>query len=338
MTQYVTIFTVQEIAEKVQQQNMVLRKTEARHTRKIRQYVMEQFMTGDVYIPPIVASENDGNLYIIDGSTRLQGILDILPLVNRLMLSDDLEEQTKAIQLSASIGDVPLAFQVFKNFTKKQQEQLYLDANTKGKKVALSKRIAFDSRNTINTVTNELLQQHEALRFAGIEQEKVSINRPANKNFLSLSQLRAIVALFVVGKETESGLHTQHVDNDLIEKRLPLINAWLDELFILEGPEKIGDYQISILASFLVVRALAYYALRGEEFVTTDNKEAFIRNRMKALNHISWESCQPLWQQFNGSYRAGGQLYFLQNDKTTLNSIIDWLCLQGGDVVLEKTY
>ncbi|MER1957425.1 MAG: hypothetical protein ABS942_08590 [Solibacillus sp.] len=106
----------------------------------------------------------------------------------------------------------------------------------------------------------------------------------------------------------------------------------------MEGPEKIGDYQISILASFLVVRALAYYALRGEEFVTTNNKETFIRNRMKALNHISWESCQPLWQQFNGNYRAGGQLYFLQNSKKTLNSIIDWLCLQGGDVVLENSY
>lgn len=336
MTQRLAIFTIEQIADQVERQTIVLRLTEPRHTRKIRQYVMEQFMVGDVYIPPIVASENDGVLHIIDGSSRIRGILEILPLLNRMMLSEDPEEQKKATQLNASLGDVPLAFQIFDNFTKEQRDQLFLDANTKGKKVALSKRIAFDSRNTINTVTNELLHQHEALRFAGIEQEKVSINRPANKNFLSLSQLRAIVALFIVGKEAEAGIYTQHVDEQLIEKRLPILNAWLDELFNLEGPEKIGDYHISILASFLFVRALAYYALRGEEFVDSKQRAQYVRNRMKALKHISWETCQPLWERFDGKYRGTSNLYFVNNSKKTLLEIIDWLCLEGGDSASKK--
>lgn len=337
MTQRLAVFTVQEIAEQIEQQMIVLRKTEARHTRKIRQYVMEQFMTGDVFIPPIVATENEGVLYIMDGSSRLRSIVDILPLANRMLLSDDMEEQKKAAQLCASIGDMKLAFQIFKDFTKEEQDQLFLDANTKGKKVALSKRIAYDSRNTINTVTNELLQQHEALRFAGIEQEKVSINRPANKNFLSLSQLRAIVSLFLVGKETESGIHTQSVDQELIDRRMPILNAWLDELFILESPEKIGDYHISILASFLFVRGLAHYALKGEQFIGQTKKVDYVRNRMKALNHISWETCQPLWHRFDGNYRGSSRLYFVHNNKKTLGAITDWLCSEGGDVVLKKS-
>lgn len=332
MTQQLVIFTVQEIAEQLEQEQMILRKTEPRHTRKIRQYVMEQFMTGDVYIPPIVASENDGVLYIIDGSSRLRSIVDILPLTDRMLLSGNREEQKKAAQLNTSIGDVQLAFQIFKDFTEEERDQLYLDTNTKGKKVALSKRIAYDSRNTINTVTNELLQQHEALRFAGIEQEKVSINRPANKNFLSLSQLRSIVSLFLVGRETESGIHTQYVDQELIEKRLPILNAWLDEVFTLEGPEKIGDYNMSILASFLFVRALTYYALKGEDLVAQEKRVDYIRNRMKALKHISWETCQPLWQRFDGKYRGVYQLYFVNNNKKNLEAIIAWLCIEGGDV------
>lgn len=336
MTQRIAIFTIQQIADQVARQTMVLRQTEPRHTRRFRQYVMEQFMTGDIYIPPIVASENEGIIHIIDGSSRIQGILEILPQLNRLVLSDDVEEQKKGTQLNASIGDVPLAFQIFGNFLSNQRDQLYLDANTKGKKVALSKRIAFDSRNTINTVTNELLQQHEALQFAGIEQEKVSMNRPANKNFLSLSQLRAIVSLFIVGKEAEASIFTQHVDEELIERRLPILEAWLDELFILEGPEKIGDYQISILASFIFVRALAYYALQGEEFVATSKKEIYVRKRIKALKHISWETCQPLWERFDGKYRGTSGLYFVNNGKKSLMAIIEWLNLEGGERLLKK--
>ncbi|WP_274309216.1 DNA sulfur modification protein DndB [Solibacillus daqui] len=336
MTQHLAIYTIHEIAQQIEQQTIILRKTEARHTRKIRQYVMEQFVTGDVFIPPIVATENNGVLYIIDGSSRLRSMVDILPMANRMLLSEDIEEQKKAAQLCASIGDIKLAFQVFHDFTEEQQDQLYLDANTKGKKVALSKRIAYDSRNTINTVTNELLLQHEALRFAGIEQEKVSINRPANKNFLSLSQLRAIVSLFLVGKEIESGVHTQQVDQVLIEQRMPILNAWLDELFILESPDKIGDYNISILASFLFVRGLAYYALKGEQFIGQAKKTDYVRNRMKALNHVSWESRQSLWHRFDGRYRGPSGLYFVTNNKKTLAAIINWLCNEGGDVVLKK--
>lgn len=336
MNQRIAIFTVQEIAQMVEQQKMILRNTELRHTRKIRQYVMEQFMNGDIYIPPITVSDNDGVYYVIDGNSRIRGILDILPQLSRLILSENLEEQKKATQLNASLSDVPLAFQIYSDFTQQEREQLYLDANTKGKKVALSKRIAFDSRNTINIVTNELLQQHEALRFAGVEQEKVSMNRPANKNFLSLSQLRALIALFIVGKEAESNIYTQHVDEELIERRLPVLNAWLDELFKLEGPEKIGDYHISILASFLFVRALAYYALKGEEFIATSKKADYVRGRMKMLKHISWETCQPMWERFDGKYRGTSGLYFVNSNKKTLNQIIEWLCFEGGDVLLQK--
>ncbi|MEG0472909.1 MAG: DNA sulfur modification protein DndB [Solibacillus sp.] len=336
MTQRFAVLSVQDIVDKMEQDKLVLRSTEPRYTRKIRQYVMEQFMTGDVFIPPIVASENDDILHIIDGSSRLRALVELIPIANRLLLSDDAEEQKKAAQLSVCIGEVQLAFQIFKEFTVQEQEQLYLDFNTKGKRVALSKRIAYDSRNTINIVTNELLQQHEALRLAGIEQEKVSMNRPANKNFLSLSQLRAIVSLFLVGKETSSGIHTQHVDQVLIEKRLPLINAWLDELFTLEGPEKIGDYNISILASFLFVRALGYYALQGEAKVPSAKKEMHIRNRMKALNHISWETCQPLWERFEGKYRGTNQLYFINSNKKTLLAIIEWLRIEGGEKNVKK--
>lgn len=97
MTQRLAVLSVQEVVEKMEQDKLVLRSTEARHTRKFRQYVMEQFMTGDVFIPPIVASENDDILHIIDGSSRLRALVELISNVDRMFLSDNAEDQKRRL-------------------------------------------------------------------------------------------------------------------------------------------------------------------------------------------------------------------------------------------------
>lgn len=336
MNQQLSVYTVAQLANLYEHERLILRSVDMRHTRRIRTYIMDQFMNNDVFIPPFVGSKNDDILYIIDGSSRLKAILEMFPLIERMQLSEDPQVQKKGIILDMTLANVELSFQVFSNFTVEERDQLFIDLNTKGKKVALSKRIAYDSRNMINIVTNELLQQHTALALAGIEQEKVSLNRPANKNFLSLSHLRAIVSLFLVGKETDHTIHTNPVDPKLIDERMPLLTVWLEELFKLESPDKIGNYHMSILANFMFVRALAYYALAGETRITKTQKVDYIRERMQSLTHISWETKQPLWERFAGTYRGKEQLYFVNKDKKTLEAIIEWLCIEGGEGHVKK--
>ncbi|MER2108110.1 MAG: DNA sulfur modification protein DndB [Solibacillus sp.] len=330
MTHELRVYSIAQLIDMYDKQLLVLRSTEMRHVRKIRSYIIEQFGAGNVFFPPIVASENDGILYVIDGSSRLKAAFEIPALIEKMELSMDHKELEVGIQLRLSLQNVRLGFQVHHNLDERTCDQLFIDHNTKGKKVALSKRIAYDSRNAINVVTNEILQQHTALLLAGVEQEKVSLNRPKNKKFVSLSQLRTIVALFVTGKENVNMTQANEIDQASLDVRFPLIMAWLDEVFSLEPPQNIGDYQMSILANFTVVRSLAYYALVGEKDVPKEQKEYYIRQRMQALKHISWESRQVLWEQFNGTYRGKHQLYFINKDKQTLDQIIDWLVAEGG--------
>lgn len=324
------VYSVAQLIDLYDKQLLILRNTEVRHVRKIRGYIVEQFSEGNVFFPPVIVSENDGVLYVVDGSSRLKAIFEIPALIEKLELSNDEKELAVGIQLQISFMDVMLGFQVHDSLNKETRDQLYIDYNTKGKKVALSKRIAYDSRNAINVMTNEILQQHTALLLAGVEQEKVSLNRPKNKKFLSLSQLRTIIAIFITGKENVSMMQMNDISQAHIDARQPLILAWLDEIFLLESPQNIGDYHMSILANFTVVRALAYYSLVGEKDVQVEHKEQYIRQRMRALKHVSWESRQSLWEQFDGVHRGRHQLYFINKDKQTLEQLIGWLAVEGG--------
>lgn len=325
-----TTYSVAQLVELYEQKRLILRKTEIRQVREIRNYIIEQFGDGNIFFPPIVASKNGDVIYVIDGSSRLRAIFDLLDYIPKLELSKDERELTVGIQLQLGLLDVTLAIQLYDNLDEQTRNQVYLDQNTKGKKVALSKRIAYDSRNAINIVTNEILQQHTELLLAGVEQEKVSLNRPTNKKFLSLSQLRLLVSLFITGKEQIQMVRMKNIDEAYIEGRLPLIMAWLDELFALEPAQNIGNYEMSMLANFTVVRALAYYALVGEKQVEQEQKEPHIRQRMQALKHISWESRQALWEQFDGTYRGKQPLYYISKDKQTLAALINWLTFEGG--------
>jgi hypothetical protein len=79
--------------------------------------------------------------------------------------------------------------------------------------VSLSKRIAYDTRNEINRITNDILRDNGFLREAGVELEKRAVMRPTNQNLLSLSQLHS-------------------------EENSELITGWFRELFALHPANK----------------------------------------------------------------------------------------------------
>lgn len=337
--QTIMTYTVEELTEMLQNERLILRETNKVQVRMIRKYIIDNIMTGDIYMPPLVALVSDGrlldekvqSLIIIDGSHRLKALLQLESMITKLINSEDELERKKGFQLHYSIADVELCIQVFEGLTTTEMDQLYIDLNTKGKKVALSKRIAYDSRNVINIATNRFLENNKAINIAGIEMEKSAVMRPHNKKLLSLSQLRTIVSLFVFGKHVTNRLPImKEIQDELFNERFKLIEVWFEELFTLYKPESIGDYNKSMLASFPLLLALAHYALLGESEVQPDQKEKYIRLRMKKLSHIDWSRDQQIWQQFNGSIRGREKFYYLNNDKKTFNALIAWLCSEGG--------
>lgn len=159
-------------------------------------------------MPPLVAAAEEGmlggqtpgGLRIVDGSHRMKALLQLEDQIFMSMKSEKDEEIRNAYYLQYLLEKTEISIQVLEGLSMDEENQLFIDLNTKGKQVALSKRIAYDSRDRLNGMTNRILQSNAKLIEAGVETEKRAIIRPANKKFLSLSQLRLLVATLLAGK------------------------------------------------------------------------------------------------------------------------------------------
>ncbi|EGQ26808.1 hypothetical protein HMPREF9372_1199 [Sporosarcina newyorkensis 2681] len=333
------VYSVSELAEMLEDHRLHLREVNTGQVRMIRRYILENAEEGQIYLPPIVAmiqqgSLDDGkpkSLAIIDGTQRVKALAHLEAAVSKLINSDDPSEQKQGFTLHYMLPNVQVAVQVFEGLEQKQADQLYIDLNTKGKKVSLSKRISYDSRNEVNQLTNRILEGNEQLQKAGVELEKTAIMRPRNKNLLSLSQLRRLVGFFMTGK-TVTGKLSMYAERQLpTEESFELINSWFDELFSLYPPETIGDYEHSMLASFPLLSAITQYAYEGLDQETFRAKQEILQQRMRRLAHIDWSRDQEAWKQFSGSTRGKAKYYYLNSDKKTNDALVQWLRLEGGE-------
>ncbi|WP_269051105.1 DNA sulfur modification protein DndB [Sporosarcina sp. G11-34] len=239
-------------------------------------------------------------------------------------------ETNKGLQLLYTLDKIEISVQVFEGLDTNEADQLYIDLNTKSKKVALSKRISFDSRNEINQTTNEVLHGNRLLKEAGVEQEKRAVMRPKNKNFVSLSQLRQLVAYFITGKRISSSLAFKAEMTSQNDENIALINVWFEEVFKLHPVKTIGNYEVSMLASFPLLYAVAVYASEGLEEESVEGKAQTIVSRMQHLKKVNWARSKPEWRKFKGSERGREKYYYLANDKKNIEALISWLRRQGG--------
>lgn len=333
------VYPLPELLQMLEEDKLILRETNKVYVRQIRNYIVENVEGAAVYFPPVVAMIVEGHLgeerpqalTIIDGSQRLKAFTSLPGHISKLIYNEDNEKSRQGFLLRRMFPEISVAIQVFEGLNQEEADQLYLDLNTKGKKVALSKRIAYDSRNEINLTTNHLLRSNKKLQIAGIETEKAAVKRPNNKNLMSLSQLRNIVGIFVTGKDVESKLSIKMKKDTNFQDAYTLAEVWLEALFHLYPPNKIGHYEQSMLASYPILLALVHYALENTENDSVEHKQQLIQQRMQALQHVNWSRKQPIWLQFNGSKRGKENYYYLNKDKKTIQSIVEWLKIRGGE-------
>ncbi|MEK4406224.1 DNA sulfur modification protein DndB [Sporosarcina sp. FSL K6-6792] len=337
--QSIVVYTLPELLNMLEDNRLTVRKTNNLQVRKIRRYIFDNVHTKQIYLPPIVAWLEEGSLdegkpdkiSVIDGTQRVMALSQLRSVVLQTMNSEDEEEQRKALKLLYMFDKIEVAVQIFEGLSRSEADQMYVDLNTKGKKVSLSKRIAYDSRNDINQTTNRILQSNHLLRQAGVEQEKHAVMRPKNKNLISLSQLRQLVALFITGKAITSNLALDTGMQLQSEENIELINTWFEELFKLYPIESIGNYEVSILASFPMLTAIATYAVEGMEENSFNEKKQGIIDRMRKLKAISWQRESPIWREFEGSERGREKYYYLANDKKSIETLVAWLRQKGGE-------
>ena len=243
--------------------------------------------------------------------------------------SENEEEMKKGYKLLYLLEHTQLALQVFEGFTPEEKDQLYIDLNTKGKKVSLSKRISYDSRNHINQITNMVLQTNKGLQTAGVEMEKAAIIRPSNKKLLSLTQLRQIVGIFLTGK-------IQHSTAELtfkvpLESReyIDLINVWFDELFSICPAAMIGDYHESMLAGYPLLVSIALYANNGLVHSSFEKRKKALITRMDNIKTVDFSRKNEAWKQFSGTVKGKEKYFYLANNKKNIEQLVNWLQLQG---------
>lgn len=332
--QLIATYSITDLATLVHDGQVKLRHLNKLHVRAIKKYILENVVTEQIYFPPMVANvtslgvEQPVELTIVDGNQRLAALCQIEEWGYRAAKSDDPEEMKKGYKLLHFIQHTEVAIQIFEGLSEEETDQLYIDLNTKGKKVALSKRISFDSRSPLNIITNSVLKANTQLKLAGVEIEKVSVVRPKNKKLLSLSHLRQIVATFITGNMTIGTVENENLETFLeAEDYVQLINAWFDELFRLYPPERIGDFQVSMLANHPLLLSVAFFANKGLEKFPFEVRIKEMVKRMSRLKDINFNRENSLWKEFKGTNRAG--YYYLANDKASLAKLVRWLEVQG---------
>lgn len=329
-------FNSQELTKMFTNGQISIRETNLLRVRSIKKYIFDNALTEKIYLPPLVANLMEGSLEdkqsvklsIIDGTQRLKALSQLEEKILRALKMDG-ENVKKAYKLQSLLNQTDFAFQIFEGLTDDECSQLYLDLNMKGKKVSLSKRISFDSRNNLNNITNQILHSHPNLQIAGVEMEKRAIIRPRNKNFLSLSQLRHVIGIFITGKLNHNIDEKNLVFNLESHEYIGLVHQWFNELFTFSEPKRIGNYEESMLASFPMLISIALFANEKMENQPFLKRKEILISRMEKLKNVDWNPDNPIWKEFNGSYKGRPIMFYLSNDKRNIENLVRWLYSYG---------
>ncbi len=326
--QKVEIFPIKDLINMVKEQQIFIRKPYQHRIKSFRDYV-ERNILGDIFIPPLVMNMDEyGNFQVIDGSVRIQALVQLERRAIEKENSPDLNEFTEAVRLKHFLSNGYLSIQIFKGLEEDDINQLYIDFNSKAKKVSVSKLISYDSRNKVNVLTNNLLEGFPNLEKAGVEKEKRAIMKPSNKNLLSLMQLKKLVATFLKNDLISTVPKIQVINQYSEEENIELIRTWFNCLFEIMNPLIIGDYTKSMLSSFPLLNAMAYYAVKDTHTLDFEQKKNHILRKMKAIQHLNYKHENNIWQEFEGRMTKYNYIV-LENSKTNILEVVSWLDQEG---------
>lgn len=322
--QTVEILLIRDLISMVKENQIQIRYPYQHRIKSFKDYI-EGNLSGDIFIPPLVMNKDKyGDFQVIDGSVRIQALIQLERRVEEKENSPDLKDYTDAIRLRHFLTNGYLSVQVFKGLAEDDINQLYIDFNTKAKKVSVSKLISYDSRNKVNILTNNLLEGFPNLERAGVEKEKRAIMKPSNKNLISLMQLKRLVATFLKNDLISTVPKIQNFNQYSEEENIELIKTWFNCLFEIMDPITIGDYNKSMLSSFPLLNAMAYYAVKDTQTLGFEQKRNHILKKMKAIQHINYKHENNIWKEFEGR-KAKYDYIILKDNQINIVKIVNWL-------------
>ncbi len=322
--QTVEIFSISNLIQMVKEQQILTRDPYQHRIKSFKDYI-EGNISGDIFIPPIVLNKDKhSNFQVIDGSVRILALMQLERRIGEMENSPDLEDYTDSIKLRGFLTHGYISAQIFEGLDEDNINQLYIDFNTKAKKVSISKLISYDSRDKVNVLTNNLLKGFPELVIAGIEKEKRAVMKPSNKNLVSLMQLKKLVATFLKSELISVVPKINVINQYSEEENIELIKVWFNRLFEIVEPEIAGDYHKTMLSSFPLLNAMAYYAVKDAQILNFEQMKNHITEKMKAIQHLDYGHGNEIWKEFEGRKEKHDYI-ILKNSQTNIRKIVHWL-------------
>lgn len=281
--------------------------------QKLSNYLSSYDTALGVYIPAIIlAYEGEEPFYKKENDTIYFGEevkFVVLDGQHRIKAFENYKKYLSDYDSIMSFLDSKVTVQIYFGLSEEEQRKLFSDINYLSDPVSHNISFKFDGRDVINVLIKELLsnQRNNALIQLGVEQEKNSIRRPSNQNWISIARLNRFISYLLLGTAKSSGK-----TNDLLAKNYDYVIEFLRQYFILLRdalPKNPGDVFSNLSGHEALQNAIAIVS--HEEIIKLSNETIDWKDDWKLIvehfQYIDWSVDSGIFDKFltfSGNYPA----------------------------------
>ncbi|MGG0717661.1 DNA sulfur modification protein DndB [Robertmurraya massiliosenegalensis] len=185
----------------------------------------------------------ESHLIVIDGQHRIKS------------LESFINSKKIAAERKEKVLNSDLTLQLYFGLSQDDMKNLFADINSNSVKVSMSLVTAYDTREVLNILVQELYEVSSSLQSLGIEFSKSKLMRPKNINFITSVRLKKFISLLLFNKKQLSLKEEKHIKNHYDQ-----ILSFLERFFYFFTsflPNNPGDVLKYVLGHEAVQNALA---------------------------------------------------------------------------------
>lgn len=233
-----------------------------------------------IYFPSIIVAATEDPVDIEEMQIKFNESIRFIILdgQHRMKALEAYKNKEQNPERLSDILNSTLTVQIYFNLSKHEQRKLFLDINSKSKKVSNSLAFQFDTRDPLNTMIKDLLSTERKNRLSLLKiDQKSRIVRPHNKSWMSISRFNRFLSYFLFNTVKTSNKTALMLSNNYIET-LTFVERYLENLLDV-FPEDFGNVQKQLLGHEALQNALAIAS--HENFISWEN------GQLKVADH--WE-------------------------------------------------
>lgn len=232
---------------------------------------------------PVLHFSDRATLTVIDGQHRIKA------LESFKRTCDDLERLTDVLNSTVTV-------QIYLGLTKDEQRSLFLDINSKSKKVPLGLAFQFDERDPFNRLIKDLLKEYSIFDVVKVSQ-KSSMRRPQNKEWISYTRFHRFLSFLLFDRMNPSPRTEKILVKNYVESK-DFINRYF-EVLTHAIPGEWGDVNEMVLGNEAVQNALAIASHR--RFISYNSKDEIQfspdwTDQVEALTLMDWSPGNSIFE------------------------------------------